>query len=146
MRAAPIRPGPHDRPIAFDTGASSVERWTIVRTHAELVDALAEEGDLLLLSGRRRESEGSAAAVISSIPTHFRVPLFNDVSERLAAVGAAFRAIFLSHGRADRSAWMELGEASFDHDFARSLSPSCPSSAGGYQSTSRGVWLPLSRR
>jgi glycosyltransferase involved in cell wall biosynthesis len=97
---------------------------TVVRTLGELVDALGAPDDPP--AGIRHNDAGLAGQrilVISSLPTHYRVPLFDQVSARLAAAAAAFRVLFLAQGRADRESWMETGNPSYEHVFARSAFP-----------------------
>jgi glycosyltransferase involved in cell wall biosynthesis len=59
---------------------------------------------------------GERVMVLSKAATHYRTPLFNAISKRLNAVGAAFKAVFISADRDERW-WMESSAMEFEHGF-----------------------------
>ncbi len=122
---ARIREGPSSpSPVRFDPEGPFAPEEGRVRTLAELISVLSDpadppapigDGDSLLA--------GERIAIVSSLPTHYRIPLFNSVAARLEEAGAVFKTIFLAHGRADRDGWMRLGATSFDYEVTRSAFP-----------------------
>lgn len=118
-REAPLRPdaGPH---LVLDPERHTPSGSHVVRTMGELIHALSRPGDPAGCSQRSAEClRGQRIAVVTSIPTHTRIPLFNQIADRLGRVDAALRVIFLAANRADRERWMRLPELRFDHEFAR---------------------------
>ena len=72
--------------------------------------AAARRGDDSLLAGHR-------VAVITNVPMHYRVPLFEAMHERVAAAGGEMRVLFLARRHAER-AWVPETRLAFDHVFA----------------------------
>lgn len=111
-------------PLQLDPGGLFSPKAGCVRTLGELVELLWQPEDLAAL---RRSSDAvlrdERVVVVSSLPTHYRLPLFESVAERLKTAGGAFRAIFLAGGRPDRDKWMALGRFAFDYEVARSVTP-----------------------
>jgi glycosyltransferase involved in cell wall biosynthesis len=94
--------------------------------HAEGVQAntLAE-----LLEGRAGQDPavytddvlaGKRLAVVTNVPTHYRVALFNALALRAEGMGARLRVFFLSRTPSTRT-WMETGTMRFEHEFLRGL-------------------------
>jgi glycosyltransferase involved in cell wall biosynthesis len=94
--------------LADETLAQLVERWRLPSD-----PPAASDRDAGPLSGQR-------VAILTNLPTHYRVPLFNELDARLAGVGAALRVFFLSRLPATRP-WMRPAEPTFDHDFVRGV-------------------------
>ena len=63
---------------------------------------------------------GHRVALVTNVPTHYRVPLFARMSQRLVAAGAAFRIHFLSDVPAERR-WMRTAPLEFDHEILKSF-------------------------
>jgi glycosyltransferase involved in cell wall biosynthesis len=59
-------------------------------------------------------------AVVTNLATHYRVPLFNEMARRLAAVDTSFRAMLLSDIPRGR-AWMRVSSLEFDHEVLDSI-------------------------
>lgn len=87
-----------------------------------LADVIAEMGDGLdLQAAVKRDAavlRGQRIAVLTNLPTHYRVPLFNRIARRLDAAGATFRVLFLAAGDPERP-WMHPGTLEFQHDVVR---------------------------
>jgi glycosyltransferase involved in cell wall biosynthesis len=66
-----------------------------------------------LLAGRR-------VAVVTNIPIHYRVALFNVVAKRLSAVDGALHVLFTCGIPSDRG-WISPPEMRFDHAFVTSI-------------------------
>lgn len=72
------------------------------------------QNDDRILSGHR-------VAIVTNLPTHYRVPLFAGLSERLTASGASLR-VFFGGTRAHGRSWLSGGgDLNFDHEFLRSV-------------------------
>jgi glycosyltransferase involved in cell wall biosynthesis len=63
---------------------------------------------------------GERIVIVTNLPTHYRVPLFNSLSERCVSAGAELRVLLLAHPPATRP-WMKPGAVAFDHVFLRGL-------------------------
>jgi hypothetical protein len=63
---------------------------------------------------------GQRIAVVTNLPTHYRVPLSTRMATRLADAGATYRVLFLAPPPTSRS-WMTPGELGFDHEFLRGI-------------------------
>jgi glycosyltransferase involved in cell wall biosynthesis len=63
---------------------------------------------------------GQRIAVVTNLPTHYRVPLFTRMAARLADADATFRVFFLATPPSSRP-WMTPGELGFDHEFLRGV-------------------------
>jgi glycosyltransferase involved in cell wall biosynthesis len=63
---------------------------------------------------------GQRLAVVTNVPTHYRVALFNELARRAEAARASLRVFFLAVTPSTR-AWMEPGTTDFEHDFLRGL-------------------------
>ncbi len=61
---------------------------------------------------------GQLLAVVTNVPTHYRVALFNELAPRAEAAGARLRVFFLSRTPSTRP-WMEPGAIRFEHEFLR---------------------------
>ena len=121
LAAALLRPG--DGP-GLVVGADPPEGSGLERTtFAGLVEALWGPGDL---PGAPAAGEGNAdlagarVAILTNIPAHYRVPLFETLAARLEAAGAHLRVLFLARTYR-RRAWMRPGELRFDHVFLHSV-------------------------
>jgi glycosyltransferase involved in cell wall biosynthesis len=63
---------------------------------------------------------GQRIAVVTNLPTHYRLPLFATLAVKLAAVDASLRVFFLGAEAAGRP-WLESGTApAFEHEFLES--------------------------
>ena len=93
---ARIREVPGGRPpVLYDPDGGFSPQEGRVRTLGEMVETLYEPDDPPATV--RTEDDVLARqriVVVSSIATHYRIPLFNGVNARLRNVGAAFRAVF----------------------------------------------------
>ena len=75
-----------------------------MRRRTELAEFIARfDGDDAPLPVNRGDDEllrGKKIAVVTNLPTHYRVPLFNQMSERLSRVGASLHVLFTAsdHG------------------------------------------------
>ncbi len=96
-------------------------------TMAEMVEPLwaadaapaSTSRDDQLLSGHR-------LAIVTNLPTHYRVSLLNRLAPRMAAAGASLRVFFLGNTATARP-WLTATEAlDFDHEFLASARvPAC---------------------
>jgi glycosyltransferase involved in cell wall biosynthesis len=88
------------------------------RTMAELVDSLwpadvksaTPGGDDNCLSGHR-------IAVLNKTPSHYRLPLFNGLAERVARAGGSLRVFFLGANPSTQPWLSSEGPLLFDHEF-----------------------------
>jgi glycosyltransferase involved in cell wall biosynthesis len=64
--------------------------------------------------------DGERVAIITNIPNHYRVPLFNALADRLKSQGASLLVLFLGRTYGRRS-WVELPEMTFEHRFLSSV-------------------------
>lgn len=60
--------------------------------------------------------KGERVLVLSKAATHYRIPLFNELNRSMRAVGADFKAVFLTEPTDDRW-WMDRGAVDFEHGF-----------------------------
>jgi glycosyltransferase involved in cell wall biosynthesis len=98
---------------------------------AGLVEALyaAPDESRPLPSGDDRVLAGHRIAVVTNIPAHYRIPLFNALARRLAEAGAELRILF--HARSyPRRAFMRREEITADHVFLRGVRR--PRARGGH--------------
>jgi glycosyltransferase involved in cell wall biosynthesis len=63
---------------------------------------------------------GQRIAVVTNLPTHYRVPLFTRIAARLGEAGSKFRVFFLAPPPLSRP-WMTPGELGFDHEVLRGV-------------------------
>jgi glycosyltransferase involved in cell wall biosynthesis len=63
--------------------------------------------------------QGHRVAIVTNIPIHYRVALFERLDQLLAEEGALFQVLFLSGIPADRR-WIEPSALSFSHEFVDS--------------------------
>jgi glycosyltransferase involved in cell wall biosynthesis len=102
------------------TVESPTDGQSPVRSMADLVEALYEPEDPAaacreedhLLSGHR-------IAVVTNLPTHYRVPLFNGVAQRVQAAGGEFRVLFTTGDPRSVRPWLRHESIDFDHRFLR---------------------------
>jgi glycosyltransferase involved in cell wall biosynthesis len=110
--------------ITLDASAESVGggRPGLVNTLAELVAALSRDDDPP--ASLRADPEllaGERVAIVTNHPAPYRVPLFEQIAERVEGARTTFRVFFLARAAADR-AWMRSeGEMGFEHTFLRSV-------------------------
>ena len=112
----------HDGPQRWDfDGAADPD--PAGATMAELVESLWPEDDEP--AGVERDDaclRGHRIAVVTNVPTHYRVPLFNGLARRLARAGASLRVFFMDQPPAAQP-WLAPSEqAAFDHEFVSSAS------------------------
>jgi glycosyltransferase involved in cell wall biosynthesis len=88
------------------------------RSIAETVEALWSSGVASWLgSGDDHVLEGHRVAVVSNLPTHYRLPLFAGMARRLEAAGGSLRVLFLRSSAGSRT-WLDSEERlDFEHDF-----------------------------
>lgn len=89
------------------------------RNMAELVLDVSPGGPSATVRGRDELLEGERVALLTNQPTHYRVPLWNDLARRLAAAGCELRVLSTAPPRADRP-WMVRQPIEFDHVQLRS--------------------------
>jgi glycosyltransferase involved in cell wall biosynthesis len=92
-----------------------------VDTMAELVEGIYEPGDPP--ASCRHEDEifaGKRIAVVTNLPTHYRVPLFNGIAERLARAGGQLHVLFTSQIKHSTRRWLRHAPIGFEHRFLRS--------------------------
>lgn len=109
--------------LVGDDDRSATSRVRLTSTPGELVETITAARDAA--AAVRTDDDifsGQRVGVVTNIPTHYRVPLFNDVAERIARAGGSFRVFFLARTYARRS-WMTTPTPHFDHEFidARSI-------------------------
>jgi len=113
-----------DQRLTFDEGASDGLLEDLIldgRSIAEVVELLGSAEDLpSSLRDDDEMFEGHRVAVITNVPTHYRVPLFAGMARRLAAAGGEFRVYFLSDVPAKRE-WMRTESLEFDHEILKSI-------------------------
>jgi glycosyltransferase involved in cell wall biosynthesis len=63
---------------------------------------------------------GQRVVVVTNVPTHYRVALFNVLSRYLSEEGATLRVLFLARTPSKR-AWMQTELLEFEHEYARGL-------------------------
>lgn len=114
-----------DARLGFDATEDDATRCEPVHaplyvTMAELVGSLAgRPGTATCPRGRDDVFAGQRIAIVTNLPTHYRVPLFNRISCRLAAAGAHLRVFFTAKPPASRS-WMAPEPIEFDHEMLSS--------------------------
>jgi glycosyltransferase involved in cell wall biosynthesis len=91
-----------------------------VTTIAELLDSLYESGDPPA-SCRVRDDvlNGQRIALITNIPTHYRVALLNGIAKRLNLAGATLTVLFTGGARESTRPWLRHAPIEFDHTFLR---------------------------
>lgn len=90
------------------------------RTFAELLElvcpnagaASCRDDDDALLAGHR-------VAVVTNVPMHYRVALFNELAQRLGRVGAELRVLFLAPGDPARTWLSSETPVEFEHELVR---------------------------
>jgi glycosyltransferase involved in cell wall biosynthesis len=105
--------------------------WTVERASgapvavssmAELVEALSEPEDPpASCRGADEILDGHRIAVVTNLPTHYRVPLFNGVHERVAAAGGQLRVLFTTGDPRSARPWLRPASIEFDHRFLTSI-------------------------
>jgi glycosyltransferase involved in cell wall biosynthesis len=113
-RAAVLRSSPL-------TSDGSLLRSNASGSMAELVESLRRPDDP---PATQRDSdvvlEGQRIVIITNLATHYRVPLFNSLSERCVSAGAELRVMLLAR-RATTRPWMKPGVVAFDHVYLSGL-------------------------
>ena len=117
--------GVRDRVRLYGDGESekgATEEVVVLDPHvlpapAQLLEALGGSAPPPTIG---QELAGARAAIVTNIPIHYRVALFNELQEILAGCGARLRIFFLSEIPNDRS-WIAPGPMSFDHTFLNSI-------------------------
>ena len=103
------------------TADGSALRPGACESMAELVESLTRPDDK---PATRRDGDavvaGERIVIVTNLLTHYRVPLFNSLSERCAAAGANLRFLVLARRPATRS-WMRPEDAAFDHVYLHAL-------------------------
>jgi glycosyltransferase involved in cell wall biosynthesis len=91
-----------------------------VRTIAELIAVLggAREGGGPATPELDRRLASQRIAVLTNVPNHYRVPLWNALNRRLHAAGAALRVLFSRDAAVERP-WVRHEAIEFDHGFLR---------------------------
>jgi glycosyltransferase involved in cell wall biosynthesis len=87
-------------------------------TIAETVESLWPAGvESWLGSGDDQVLDGHRIAVVSNLPTPYRIPLFTGISRRLEALGGSLRVLFLRSSAGSRTWLASDDEFGFDHEF-----------------------------
>jgi glycosyltransferase involved in cell wall biosynthesis len=97
-------------------GTGVVTRDVSALTIAELVESFYTRDDPP--SAIRRADAllaGERIALVTNLPTHYRVPLLNRVAERLRAAGAALKVLFTATDSGGRD-WMCPEPLAFEHE------------------------------
>jgi len=104
---------------AVDDGKEGSRRR--IGTFADLIDAL-DDGLAPCAGTAPFDPEPLASeriAVLTNVPNHYRVPLWNALSERLRERGAELRIFFTIGPAAATRHWVRHAEIEFDHSFVR---------------------------
>jgi len=107
--------------IALDwTVENGTGGQSAVRSMADLIEALYEPEDP---AAACREDDrvlgGHRIAVVTNLPTHYRVPLFNGVAQRVRAAGGELRVLFTTGDPRSVRPWLRHESIDFDHRFLR---------------------------
>jgi glycosyltransferase involved in cell wall biosynthesis len=119
---APITPEQsRGQPVVLDADGRPPAAVAVARTMAELLALLSRPGDPpVACRSRDAVFAGHRIALVTNIPAHYRIPLFNAVERRLRSAGASFRVFFLVGDESARP-WMRSGEMTFAREVLRSL-------------------------
>jgi glycosyltransferase involved in cell wall biosynthesis len=113
---APLQPSRADRPAV---GFASGDGLRSVRSMAEFLHALAPGAACRLRRGSDSVLSGHRIALLTNRPTHYRVPLWNRLAERLTEAGASLR-VFCTAARPNDRPYMSPADPTFDHVWLRS--------------------------
>lgn len=117
---APVRLEREGKELLLSEGSGTSLADRRSSTMAAVIERLTRPDDppasLRMNDGALR---GQRVAVITNIPAHYRVPLFNLVAERLSAAESAFHVLFLAETY-QRRTWMRPGDLRFEHTFLKS--------------------------
>jgi glycosyltransferase involved in cell wall biosynthesis len=109
--------------VSFGTSASGespIERMIAAKaTFAEVVEQLWDDNDEAsrLVRGDDALLRGHRVGVVTNVPAHYRVPLFNAIGRRLAQAQAHF-VVFFSAQAATSRPWLTDGDSlEFEHEF-----------------------------
>jgi glycosyltransferase involved in cell wall biosynthesis len=104
--------------------------WTLETSNGSVrpVDTMADLVERLYVAGdppasRREQDEifsGHRVVVVTNLPTHYRVPLFNRVAERLARAGGELHVLFTSQIKRSARDWLRHAPIDFEHRFLSS--------------------------
>lgn len=89
-------------------------------TIAELVEATAASSSEEPGASPEKGLEGERVAVITNIPNHYRVPLFNALARDLESAGSSLIVLFLGRTYGRRS-WVDVPDLDFEHIFLSSV-------------------------
>jgi len=88
-------------------------------TMAELIDQMQPDAGAAPPShGADELFAGQRIAIVTNLPAHYRVPLFNGLDARLSSAGARLRVFFTGSDPAQRT-YMRPAAFSFEHEFLR---------------------------
>jgi len=106
--------------IRFDDDAPPVPAGIpVAATMAELIDHMAPDaGAAPTGNGADDLFAGHRIAIVTNLPAHYRIPLFNGMQERLSGAGARLCVFFAGSDPAQRT-YMRPGSFSFEHEFLR---------------------------
>ena len=119
---APIRPEKSvGQPVVLDGDGQTPSALASARSMAEFVALLSRPGDPPAAC-RSRDAilAGHRIALVTNIPAHYRIPLFNALDRRLASAGASLRVLFLAGDESSRP-WMRSGGMTFAQELLRSV-------------------------
>lgn len=87
-------------------------------TMAALIEGLYQSADPPA-SCRRHDAlfDGHRIAVVTNLPTHYRVPLFNGLAERVVRAGGEFNVLFTSRTERSGRSWLRHAPIEFEHEF-----------------------------
>ena len=88
-------------------------------TMAKLVDSLSSgDGAAALCRGSDELLEGERIALVTNVPAHYRIPLFNGMQRRLSDAGGRLRVYFTGSDPAKRT-YMRPEAFAFEHEILR---------------------------
>ncbi|CAN5669408.1 hypothetical protein BH18ACT13_BH18ACT13_01810 [soil metagenome] len=85
----------------------------------EIVESVGEGASSSIDESRDELLAGHSVVVVTNYPAHYRLPLFQEMTRRLARVGADLHVLFLSKGEGSRPWLSDAGEG-FRHEFLSS--------------------------
>jgi glycosyltransferase involved in cell wall biosynthesis len=142
-RTAPIRPGnapggslivddengedAFENPGFLDRPAEAAQGTTMIRTMAELLSELSLPADAPApMRADAAALKGHRVAIVTNYPTHYRVPLFNLLNDRLSEVGVPLHLFFTDAAPTARKSpsarrWMRPEPPRFEHGFFKAV-------------------------
>jgi glycosyltransferase involved in cell wall biosynthesis len=121
-RSAPLRPPDVANPLIVDLGVETTAESGVITSFAQLIETLRVPSDPpSSIRGSDEPLHGHRIAIVTNVPTHYRVPLFNRLAARLERVDAKLRVFFLRDQALNRP-WLRPEEGiSFDSEVVHSF-------------------------